>query len=393
MRILHVAEAFGGGIYEMVRTLAAGSARAGHEVGIAYGRRPETPELVEDHVPPPVELFPMPWRARTPQAQLMAARELRALLRRWRPDVVHLHSSFAGVVGVVAVPSRCPTVYSPHAPAFAVPGESRLRRLAFLTAEGFCARRASIVGAVSRSEACVASERLGAARVATVENGIPELDPEQVIERPLPQRRRVIAVGRTVPQRRPAACARILSAVRDLAEVEWVGGGGGKRGAAGQRALAAAGIPLTAWVPRGRVLQALEATTVYLHWTAWDGQPLSVLEALARDAVVIASDIEPNRDLLAGEQVFGSEDEAVAAIRRVLLDRAHADRIRSRQRGVRQRWGASRMVAGWLKLYEQLVGEAQPHRGARGADGSTIAPPWRRPSRRSLRRRSGTRPR
>jgi glycosyltransferase involved in cell wall biosynthesis len=357
MRILHVAEAFGGGIYEMVRILAAGAASAGHDVGIAYGRRPETPERVEDEVPPPVELFPMPWLARTPRAQVEATRALHSLVGRWEPDVVHLHSSFAEAVGVVAVRSRVPTVYSPHAHAFAVPGESRLRRLAFLTAERLLARRVTLIGAVSRSEARVAEEKLKAPRVVTVENGIPELDPERMIERALPARPRVIAVGRTVPQRRPEASARILASVRDIADVEWVGGGGGGRGTAGQSALAAAGIPLSGWAPRGEVLRALGETTAYLHWTAWDGQPLSVLEALSRDAVVIASDIEPNREVLGPEQVFGSEDQAAAALRRVLLDADYAEALRSTQRERRGRWGASRMVAAWLEVYEELAAD------------------------------------
>ena len=355
MRILHVAEAFGGGIYEMVRTAATGMARAGHTVGVAYGRRPETPLEVEQDPWSPVELFPLPWASRTPAAQVRAVRGLRALIETWQPQLVHLHSSFAGVVGVVAVGSRVPTVYSPHAPAFAVPGEPRLRRRAFLEAERVSARRATVVGAVSRSEARLAKEKLKAARVVTVENGIPELDPDRLVERSLPEAPRVIAVGRTVPQRQPAACARILSRVRDVAEVEWVGGGGGARGVEGQIALAAAGIPLTGWVPRDEVLASLAATTVYLHWTAWDGQPLSVLEALAGDAVVIASAIEPARDLLGDDQVFATEEEAVAAIRRVVGDPNHAAALRGEQRARRRRWGAERMVTEWLDLYGELA--------------------------------------
>jgi glycosyltransferase involved in cell wall biosynthesis len=191
--------------------------------------------------------------------------------------------------------------------------------------------------------------------VVTVENGIPELDPERTMERPLPERPRVICVGRTVPQRRPQASARILAGVRDVADVEWVGGGGGGRGTAGQAALADAGVALSGWVPREEVLRALEGATAYLHWTAWDGQPLSVLEALSRDAVVIASDIEPNREVLGPEQVFGTEEQAAAALRRVLLDRSYAEALRSRQRERRGRWGARRMVSAWLEVYEALA--------------------------------------
>ena len=48
--------------------------------------------------------------------------------------------------------------------------------------------------------------------------------------------------------------------------------------------------------PSTRSATSTEAK-VYLHWTAWDGLPLSILEAMANDVVVIASDIPANREL------------------------------------------------------------------------------------------------
>jgi glycosyltransferase involved in cell wall biosynthesis len=123
---------------------------------------------------------------------------------------------------------------------------------------------------------------------------------------------------------------------------------------AGFEALEAAGVPVTGWVARERALRELGEATVYLHWTAWDGQPLSVLEALARDAVVIASDIPPNHDVLGPAQVFAREDDAVAAIRRVIEDAGYADELRAGQRTRRGRWAASAMVERWLALYEHF---------------------------------------
>ena len=46
-------------------------------------------------------------------AQLRAALALRRLVARVKPDVVHLHSTFAGFVGGLAVPRRIPCVYTP----------------------------------------------------------------------------------------------------------------------------------------------------------------------------------------------------------------------------------------------------------------------------------------
>jgi glycosyltransferase involved in cell wall biosynthesis len=354
MRILHVAEAFGGGLMEMVCTVAEGSTRAGHEVAIAYGHRPETPAYVTDVIPAGVDQFALPWRRRTPGDQVAAARELRRLAARWRPDLVHLHSSVAGVVGRLAVGSSAPAIFSPHSFESVLPTGSRSRRAAIRALERWAVRKAALVGAVSPSEGRLSRE-LGATAVAVVENGIAELEPGRVLERDLPRRPRVVALGRTVPQRRPDACARILARVAESAEVVWVGGGGGRRGVAGQAALRDAGVPTTGWVPRERALDELGRATVYLHWTAWDGQPLSVLEAMARDAVVIASDIEPNRDVLGADQVFASEEAAVSAIQRVLAEPGYAEALRTGQRERRGRWAASAMVEGWLGIYERFA--------------------------------------
>ena len=158
-----------------------------------------------------------------------------------------------------------------------------------------------------------------------VANGIAELNADRVrtrandeLPRTPPRRRR----RRTVPQRRPEAAARILSELRDVAEVEWLGGGGGRRGVAGGKALASAGIPLSDWLPRAELLDRIGSATVYLHWTAWDGLPLSILEAMALDVVVVASDIPPNREILGPDAVCATEEEAVARVRRVITDPA-----------------------------------------------------------------------
>lgn len=346
-----MAEAFGGGILGMVASVAGGSARAGHDVAIAYGRRPETPGTLDGLVDQRVELHPLDWGRRTPIEQIGAARALRSLAADWRPDVIHLHSSLSGAVGAAVLRRFAPTVFSPHSFESAIASTSRSRRLAIRSVERWIVRSVTLVGAVSPSEARLSRDLLGARRVTVVENGIADLEPDQLVERPLPEHPRVVSIGRTVPQRRPDACARMLARLSDVAEVAWIGGGGGGRGVAGRDALLAAGIPITGWLPHHRALRELEEATVYLHWTAWDGQPLSVLEAMARDAVVIASDIEPNRDVLGPDQVFRGEDEAVGAARRALLEPDYAEALRRSQRERRPRWAASRMVDDWLDVY------------------------------------------
>ena len=175
LRVLYVAEAFGGGMFEITRTEAEGVARAGHRVAIAYGVRPETPPDVRDRIDPRVELIPLPWSARTLRAQVQAHRALGRLCRSWRPDVAHLMSSYAGLHGVLAM-NGVPKVYTPQAYAFTMSSEPAYKRWAFLVLESFVARRVDVVGACSLSEGAQAWSLPGTRSVAIVPNGIDELN-------------------------------------------------------------------------------------------------------------------------------------------------------------------------------------------------------------------------
>jgi glycosyltransferase involved in cell wall biosynthesis len=354
MRILEVTEASGSGTLGVVCAIAAHAAAEGHEVALAYGERPETPPDLRGAAGPAVELIALPWRTRTPWAQLVAARELRRLVARWRPDVVHLHSTFAGLVGALALGRSAPRVYTAHGFASARTADGAARAAAYRAVERLVAARCDLVGAVSEAEAAIA-RGLGARRVVIVPNGVPELDPGGM---PAPVHRDgplVLAAGRIGPARRPAEAARILSAVRDVAATAWIGGGPSP---ADEVPLREAGIPVTGWLPHAEALDRLGGATAYLHWSAWDGQPLAILEAFARDVVVVASDIPANRELLGEHQVCTGEDEAAGLLRRVVTDAALRHELLEAQRARRGEHGARRMSRAWLEHYAACASSA-----------------------------------
>lgn len=355
VRVLHVVEAFGGGVFEVVRALAEYLAEEGHPVAIAYGRRSETPVDVRSCISPAVELCALPWEHRGPREQLAAARGLRRFAAEWDHDVVHLHSSFAGIVGSLALGRAKPTVYTPHGYSFTMRSQNRPRRVAYKTIERITARRVDLVGAVSTAEARDAQQVAPERKIVVVRNGIPELDQRRT--GPAPDRGsgppRVMALGRITAQRRPASAARILAALSDVAEVSWVGGGG--RGGMPDSTVTDLGVPVTGWVDRAEVLSTLASATVYLHWTAWDGQPLSILEAMAKDVVVVASDIEAAREILGPRQVCSSEAEATALIRDVLRDPGLREDLLASQRERSDQFGARRMVHEWRTVYGRLA--------------------------------------
>ncbi len=350
LRVLHVIESFGAGSMQIAITIAQGLASAGHAVAIAHGHVAESPRDPGALIGPEIELFPIKW-SRSPTGQLAAARELRGIVGAFGPDMIHLHSSFAGIVGAAALRGPVPVVYTPHGYSF-IRDRGALVRFAARLLERAIATRVDMIAAVSDYEAGLA-RGVGGRRVEVVPNGIPELDNPVATAPPQADPPLVVSVGRIDPARGPEGAANILGRLRDVARAEWVGGGGSSKG--GAAALADAGVPVTGWLERPQVLARLASATACLHWSAWDSQPLAVLEAMSQDAVVVASDIPANREVLGPEQVCRTEQAAGELLRRVVTDPSYRDRLLDVQRIRRARYSARRMVADWLGLYERLL--------------------------------------
>jgi glycosyltransferase involved in cell wall biosynthesis len=352
--ILHVAESFAGGTFEVVRTLARYQRDAGHRVAIAYRVLPETPVPLSAAIASGVELIELRWKHRRPLSTALAAYALRRHAQRLRPDVAHLHSAFAGIAGALALPGLVPTVYTPHGHSIAITTGGGLRIRLRTAGERLIARRVDVVGAVSETEAALQREVVGRGEVVVVPNGIPELDdpPGRSAASEARPRPLAVAMGRITLARQPLGAGRILAGVSDVADVLWIGGVDSKDG------VDVPGLPVTGWLDRDRALERLSEATALVHWSAWDSHPLVVLEAMAHDVVVIASDIPANRELLGGDQVFSRVEDATEALRRGLASPAAREVMLANQRLRRRRFSARQMSESWLSLYSSLGARA-----------------------------------
>jgi glycosyltransferase involved in cell wall biosynthesis len=115
-------------------------------------------------------------------------------------------------------------------------------------------------------------------------------------------------------------------------------------------------VPISGWVARATALTKLAEATVLLHWTGWDGLPLSVLEALALDVIVIGHDIDAVREIVGPDQVRATEEEGRELLRRTLAEPELRARMLAEQRRRRPQYGAATMTAGWTALYDSLLG-------------------------------------
>jgi glycosyltransferase involved in cell wall biosynthesis len=162
-----------GGAQRHVAALTAGLVALGHDVAVAHGGG----RWIASQVGPTQYLSPLT-RGIGPQDRA-ALSAIRRLIAEMRPDVVHAHSSKAGVLARwAALQAGVPAVYTAHGFVFLDPTRSRAARAAYRSIEAYFGRRSSAVIAVSARDA-EAARALGIRRVAHIPNGV------RVPERPI----------------------------------------------------------------------------------------------------------------------------------------------------------------------------------------------------------------
>lgn len=268
---------------------------------------------------------------RDPRALMRA----RALMRRFRPDVVHTHLTKSDLIGQPAawaagVPRRIVSLHNTD-PWRNKPVLARAYRLATAGAHLRLAVSAPVAGHA------VATGSAPASRVRTVDNGIDlaVFDPDRV--RPMsldpwglgaPDTVTIAVVGRLIAQKDHAtflAAAAMLAARRPQARFLIVGDGP-LRAALAARAgrlglsdrLAFAGV-------QRAMPELLAAVDVVAFSSAWEGLPVALLEAMAMRRPIASTAVGAIPDVLAegreGLLTPPGDPQALArALERLILD-------------------------------------------------------------------------
>ena len=155
MRIMHVStRLILGGSQENTVLSCAGQADDGHEVSLVFGpiEGPEGTMLPAVEAHGGIEAIETPDLVReiAPLRDRRCRRELERLMRDWKPDVVHTHSSKAGILGRAAawaadVPA---VVHTIHGLPFH-PYQSRVKNGMYVLAERWAARRCHAIATVA----------------------------------------------------------------------------------------------------------------------------------------------------------------------------------------------------------------------------------------------------
>ncbi len=334
-RVLHVAQTVAGGIASYFEEIAEyQNQRFGpHNVAFVVPEGAERFARLDFQ-----QLISFQSASRSPSGLLDFVRVARGAIRRFEPDIVHLHSSFAGALvrGMLAHwRARPALVYCPHGWAFGIEAPAA-KRASYAFIERRLAQVADAIHVNSHSEYVLGLKAgIPAQKMRVVSNAIAWMSPPEQKARQGPLR--VAFIGRHDRQK---GLDILLDTIRrfPLGQIQF--------DIVGDRILAEpsvqknidAHVRFHGWLSRGEILELLDDVDAVVMPSRWEAFGLVAIEAMRAGVPVIASNRgalpEVVQDGCAGI-IFDLDDpDALGAV----LKAVSRKQLKGLGRAARERW-------------------------------------------------------
>ena len=254
-----------------------------------------------------------------------AIKDCMAFIDKESPDIIHCHSSKAGVIGKIAgAIKKKPVFYTPHAYSF-LSSESVLKQKIYLGIEQVLSRFNNKVLACSVSEKNRAIKDVGhkKKKVLVFENGIkpiPKITPLR-IEKTWPDRY-ICSVARPSFQKNVELTIEVIRQVQEkIPAIHIVIMGVGFHSPNLEKVTnliklygLEENVTLLPWTEREDIFHIINKASLYISTARYEGLPYAVIEAMALKKSFVVTDADGNRDLIEdGENGYLVKDENSAA--------------------------------------------------------------------------------
>lgn len=275
--VLHISEAYGGGVQSAVSRYIENSPNLVHEVLVRT--RPEH-DIAESCAARTIGYNgSLPGFVRAARTHILET----------RPNAIHLHSSFAGLLRLFDFGPDIKVIYTPHAYAFLRRDTSSLARSAYRAIETVLSKRSQTIAAISPFEAASAARMAGpATEVTYLPNVVAGITRPMTSGHEPDERPEVVMAGRISAQKDPLFFAEAARASHRDLRWTWVGDGDEEM----KDTLEQAGVTVTGWLPTELVKKHIAAADLYLHSAEWEGAPITLLEAAAVGTPILARGID-----------------------------------------------------------------------------------------------------
>lgn len=316
-KILHIVEAMGGGVFTYIVELANGLSDE-YDVTIAFGIRKETPENYQEYFNKNVNLVRVKSFSRSvnPLKDFKAYLELRKIVKKVKPNIVHLHSSKAGAVGRLFLRSKkYKMFYTPHGYSFLMEDVSPIKKWIYKTIEWWCGRSRCLTVACGKGE-WEASNKV--TRKSTyISNGVNMKKIDEIMKTPELTGKNhpftVYTLGRINYQKNPEMFNEIAKRMPDV-RFMWIGEGDMRE------CLTSENIFVTGWAKSDQALEIAKSGDAFILPSRWEGLPLALLEAMYMKKPCVVSNVVGNRDMVMDGvtgYICNTPDEFVDAINKI----------------------------------------------------------------------------
>jgi glycosyltransferase involved in cell wall biosynthesis len=314
LKVVHIVEALEGGVYSYFKDLSDffGNEEIRHktETTIIYSghRNGVSQKKVNTEFSSSVDLIHISMvREISPFKDLKSIIKLTKSLRKINPDIIHLHSSKAGVLGRTSsflLFRKKKIFYSPHGYAFLRTDISyRSRKLYMLIEKSFQRIFGGTIIACGDTELEIAKE-IGPVKL--VRNGVDVMRIRTHFKTTENSKLVISTSGRISSQKNPQLFNKIALLFPEFNFI-WIGDGELKY------LLNAPNITITGWITdKNKVLNYLNSIDIYLQTSLWEGLPIAVLEAMVLEKPVIATNIIGNKDAVVSNKTGFLFDEITA---------------------------------------------------------------------------------
>lgn len=299
-RVLHVTECFGGGVARAIGTIVELMPEVQHHL---IWRGDEIPDesVFESVIPMPKSLP-------------LAVRCIRGVTSELHPNVLHAHSSWAGVYSRL-LPIESPIIYEPHCFKFDDPSHPALLRHGYRVAERILTKRTSVLAVLSPHEQALARSLNSSTPLVNITNVASSVPSANYPTSAYRESNLVIMIGRLSKQKDPYFFEAVANQVREVApdvRFRWIGDGDREI----RRRLERGGIEVTGWLNQGELMSELGRPSLYFHCAEYEGFPLSVLDAAAFEHPIVARSIAAFNGLgiPSAKSVMGNAELVVAAL-------------------------------------------------------------------------------
>lgn len=274
--------------------------------------------------------------------------DLRKLYKKYKPDIIHLHSSKAGILGRVAFPAK-KVVYTVH--GF---DTVRLAHRQFLFVEKLMQWRCKSIVAVSKyDERNLLMEKINK-NVSTVYNGTPVLEAEKGLTFGIPEKYKkvVLCIARTSYPKNHLLFIDVAKHLPQYAFV-WIGNKE-EITETPENVFFLGNIPNAA--------KYCSMADLFVLPSEYEGLPIVIIEAMSAGKPVVASNVggisELVQDGVNGYALANKTELFVEKIDYILANQQVYDRMSMKSKEIYEKdFTVGRMVAEYKKVYNRILGK------------------------------------